>query len=151
MKHALKNERGTTLIEVIATIVVISVVTIVLSNILVDGFHTSNKQQVAMTMQQQANLLLVSLRELQENGEPYEIVVSDDKRQVTLTNHSTDTFDVMTSDRYFLELFINHSELPITYEKITPKTTKSIHIKIVITQQANEDVQYVLETTLSRL
>lgn len=89
------NEKGLTLIETLAVIVVGSIVMILVFNIISSGINNSKQVQERANLQNESNYLLVVLREFHERGIVYtitfnngEMIVEDvNNRHKTLFNN----------------------------------------------------------------
>lgn len=69
----IRNERGITLVEVVATIVILSFIGVLISTVLLNSMKFSDTLISKNTMQQQANYILSTLTKIHQQEEEYEI------------------------------------------------------------------------------
>jgi prepilin-type N-terminal cleavage/methylation domain-containing protein len=67
------NQRGLTLIEVLATLVILSVAGVIIWNVFFQGYNYSQKAISKNSMQQEANLVITSLKKIHQTSDEYTI------------------------------------------------------------------------------
>ncbi|MFJ8235053.1 type II secretion system protein [Ureibacillus sp. NPDC094379] len=122
-----KNQRGITLVEVLAIIVLLSIIGILLWNIFFQGANYSAKAITKTQMQQQANVIISDLTRIHQTTEEdyYELIPSADSCSFSVT------------DRNSLNRKYENSKLCLQVEN-TPITIKP----------KNEDYNKVLKLTI---
>ncbi|MGR3765905.1 type II secretion system protein [Rossellomorea sp. NS-SX7] len=70
----MKNQNGLTLIEVLASLAILSVIGLVLWNVLFQGLNYSKKAVSQTSMQQEANLISMELTRIHQSHSTYKIV-----------------------------------------------------------------------------
>ena len=80
----IKNQSGITLIEVLATITILSIVSVIIYNVFSNGLHYSSQAKDTVLIQQEANYLLTVLKEQHENEDSYTVTVDKDQQKVTI-------------------------------------------------------------------
>ncbi len=63
----MKNQAGITLIEVLATITILSIVSVIIYSVFSNGLRYSSQAEETVLIQQEANYLLTLLKEQHEN------------------------------------------------------------------------------------
>ncbi|WP_034764565.1 type II secretion system protein [Rossellomorea vietnamensis] len=71
------NERGVTLIEVLATITILSIIGVVIWNVFFQGLNYSDKAVTQNTMQQESNYISMKLTRIHQTSKEYELTSSD--------------------------------------------------------------------------
>ena len=160
MMKQLSKQNGISLVEVLAIIVIVSIVSSLIYNIMFSGMNFSEKESRKATLQQQSNYVLVVWREYHENGAPYKITVSNDAKTVKFEQYSSASFDAVTrtdvisDSRFSYELFASSEDdtiHKITQNTFIPTVDKNLKLEIVILNEGKGTSSYKLETVLSRL
>ena len=74
MFRSLSKEEGITLIEVLATLTILSIISILIYGVLNNGLDYSKKSQKNVALQQEMNILITTFTKLHESNDKYEIV-----------------------------------------------------------------------------
>jgi prepilin-type N-terminal cleavage/methylation domain-containing protein len=90
------NQKGISLVEVMISLTILSVVSLVLWNVLIDGVTYSNKAVSQNTIQQEANLITMNLTKIHQTSEEYEIESSDCKVSVTYRSEKGTSYKEFT-------------------------------------------------------
>lgn len=151
-----KKQTGLTLIEVLATVAILSIVTVIVYGVFANGLHYSSEAEDTVLIQQEANYILMILKEQHEKSESYTITVSDDYTKVVISNsnHETITID---NPNYLYKIYRYDPSTPDYKELFENQDVKEIHSKdhfpviIVIESTTNPDLTYTIKTILSRL
>ena len=99
------NQRGITLIELLATLAILSIVSILIWSIFFQGTNYSNKAMTKNQMQQEANIIITNLTKIHQTSDSYDIDSS-----------KTCSFTVNDNDKGLTEVF-EHSQLSISVKK----------------------------------
>lgn len=138
------NQKGLTLVETLAIIIIMSIVMLFLFNIVASSLNSSKKMQEQANIQSEANYLLVVLREFHERGEDYtisfingELIIEED-----LTSNYRTVFN-----RYYYEINDKTELIEISpeYEE------KTFNITIKLTSKKYKEVDHITKTTLQIL
>lgn len=152
----IKNQSGLTLIEVLATLTILSFVTIILYSIFANGLHYSNQAKETVLIQQEANYLLTILKEQHEKSNSYSITVEDDYKKVVIKDSANKTVTIENPNYHYRiyrydpytpnsqELFENNVEYQID-------STENFPIFISIESISNPNLKFEVKTILSRL
>ena len=84
-----KNQSGLTLIEVLATIAILSIVTVMIYSVFSTGLHQYSQAKETVLIQQEANYLLTILKERHENDDSYTITVDESHQKVTINTNKS--------------------------------------------------------------
>lgn len=151
------NQNGLTIIEILATILILSFVTIITINIFSNGIRGSSSAKNSILLQQETNYLLAVLRENHENGDEYEIKVENYDQKVTITNKVTLESTVFSNKKLLYEIIDLKNNINAK-DTITQKPLDNMHpenkrfeVKIKISLKDNPSIFYEINTTFSRL
>ncbi|MFD2046318.1 type II secretion system protein [Ornithinibacillus salinisoli] len=134
-----RNEQGITLIELLATITILSIVGIIIWNVFLQGYNFSQDSMMKSRMQQETQLIVASLVNFhQKTPEPYKIENSE--CAITVSNSS----EIKRFD---------HSQLCISSDftgNVTPNN-EDINLTITVEDKNDESNLFSMETILYRL
>ena len=153
MIKQLQSEKGVTLVEVLSIIVISTIVTGLMYNIMTSGMDFSYKESSKAVMQQQSNYILTLWREYHEAGKPYEVILSDDLKLITFVQYEhinkekVIKSDLVQDPRFTYNINILNGHLNV----IDPYKNKVINIRIEIVNMGTGTPSYRMETKLSRL
>ncbi len=100
----IKNETGLTLIEVLATLTILSIVSVIIYNVFSNGLRYSSQAEDTVLIQQEANYLLTLLKEQHENAaNDYTVTVENNQNTVILNKGRTNDMDV-TNSQYLYQI-----------------------------------------------
>ena len=85
-----KNQRGVTLIEVLATLTIMSLFGGIVYGVFINGMNYSSKAKDTVSIQQEANYVLTILKEMQEKKDSYTVSVSQDHGTVSSDYQSSE-------------------------------------------------------------
>ena len=137
------NERGLTLIELLATLTILSVVSVVIWNVFFQGINYSNKAVSQNTIQQESNYLTMKLTKIHQTSKGYKLNNSSCKISVEYT-----TQDGVMSNEEFA-----HPQLCLSTDfsgEVNPNS-EDLPLTITINEKENTDNEFVLETVFYRL
>jgi prepilin-type N-terminal cleavage/methylation domain-containing protein len=150
MLNILKKENGLTLIEILAALSILSFVTIIVMNVLINGVNFSNQAKDEALMQQEANLILRNLTTFHETKSAYEISLDNyPVGQVIALSSSTGDVTTISNPQLQYRLFISNE--PLLEAQSLNAREESLSIKIVIEQRNNPDIKYEIKTVISRM
>ena len=153
MMKQLRSEKGVSLVEVLAIIVILAIITALLNNVMASGIDFSQRESSKAVMQQQSNYILTLWREYHEAGKPYEVILSDDMKAISFIQYEQiDKVKVIKNDlvqdsRFTYNVNILNGHMNV----IDPCKNKIIDIQIKIVNTGVGTPYYQMETKLSRL
>lgn len=159
------NEKGVTLIELLLTLTILSLLIGLVYGVFINGIHYSGEAKDTASIQQETNLMVTMLKEQHENQNWYRIEISSDHKKVSITNSDKESF-VLEQDG--LIYYINNCDNSLCEEqsiyKIYPMKevvednsdnafiiAGDFHIKILIKNEKNSNLNFQVKTILSRL
>lgn len=146
------KEVGITLIELLATIVILSIVIVLTYSIFFNGLTSSEKANEQVNLQQEMNLLLTSITKLHENESSYAIIADKTPNASTVSLQGTNnTFKFSNSD---FDYTLYYYQVIGNIEKHLDKTIHSahaLHITIIISNKNQPNQKYEIKTIISRL
>jgi len=157
------NERGITLLEVLATLTILGFLISIIFSIFINGINYSSKAKDTVLIQQETNYLLTLLKEQHENQSLYSITVSDNHKQVIIVNDEGETFNIGNEDyEYYMKdsRFTEQNKLEINPMKKKEsngvvngvvKIMGDFHVELLIKSSENPSLEYRTKTILSRL
>lgn len=105
MKWLKKDESGLTLVEVLATLTIISIVSIIIWSVFFQGLNFSKKATSKNLMLQEINILITNLTKIHQTSSEYEITSSSSNNcEITITSKKRDKIlnkDVIQPVRIF--------------------------------------------------
>lgn len=154
----IKNEAGLTLIEVLATITILSIVSVIIYNVFTSGLRYSSKAEETVLIQQEANYLLTLLKEQHENAATdYTVTVENNQSTVILNKGRSNETDVTNSQYLYQICDLDDSQSSCDEQNAADHTIKKtpsnerLHIKIILTNKNDPGITYEIQTILSRL
>lgn len=153
MKY-IKNEKGITLVELIAALALVTIVAILFMTTLSIGIQRSIIEGEETRIQQDANLMVTKLLDIHQKGDCYKFEITPDKDLVVLSYNNTTptscgneftTSQPINSQNYDIST-ANPSQV---FEIINPHS-KNNAINIVLTLDSRSTINYEIITTLSR-
>lgn len=134
------NERGMTLVEVLATITILSIVGVVIWNIFFQGMNYTKKAVSQNRIQQEANVINMKLTRIHQNINDYTIESSDCEIKVIYKGKDKDKSPPPFHD--------DRMCFALEQEK---KDNGSNHISLTVSDKFHTNNTIVLETVLYRL
>ncbi|MGM0754149.1 MAG: type II secretion system protein [Bacillota bacterium] len=132
------NERGLTLVEVLATLTILSIIGAVVWNVFFQGIHYTKKAVSQNSIQQEANILTMKLTRIHQTVNEYELESSDCEIEVIYEDKPKEKF---RSDQMCFSLVVKNS---------TDEDT-SKHISLTVSDKVHSKNEIVLDTVLYRL
>lgn len=153
----IRNEKGITLIEVLATITILSIVSFIIYNVFSSGLRYSSQAKETVLIQQEANYLLTLLKEQHENATTdYTITIENNQNNIILNKGHSNEIDVTNSQYLYQICDLDQSdscdEQNATDHTITiTPSQERFYLKMILTNKNNPDIKYEIQTILSRL
>ncbi|MEY2192666.1 type II secretion system protein [Neobacillus sp. BF23-41] len=157
IKH-LQNEDGITLIELLATLAILSIIGSLLYGVLLNGIDYSKKSKATVSLQQEMNIIITNINKVHESYGSYNIVVNrnpDASKIQLLVKDSTGTvirtIELSNTD-YEYSLFDYHGTTEVPFLNTTSvNTSEPLYLKIIIKDKKNPSQTYEVKTIISRL
>ncbi|WP_422122999.1 type II secretion system protein [Planococcus sp. X10-3] len=132
----MKNEKGITLVELIAALGIVGIITVVIASVLMTGTSSADRTTSKQQLQQEANYIVEAIRAkyLEENMDMLIITATDN----SISIKRDDGVEEIISDRYGYE--INSSN------EIDPTENEKFHLII-----KDDGGTFEIETTFSKL
>ena len=160
----LNDEKGISLVELIAALALLSLVAVLIMTTLSIGIKHSIVEADKTNIQQEANIIVAKLLNKHRQGDCYYIRDKNAIIQIatfdcndTTKNESTATFENVSSDSYQAvlstnDLFISPAASttpPYRIAKVNP-TGKDFNLALKLTRVGKLNVNYQINTTLTR-
>ncbi|MBE3569591.1 MAG: prepilin-type N-terminal cleavage/methylation domain-containing protein [Bacillales bacterium] len=140
------DQKGVTLIELLAAITLSSIVIAIAFAALFSAINIYKNNMAQARLQQEANIILSNLNQLSEKQDEMTISLSSDSQKLTIAaNDHTYTYD---QNHY--EITINSNELQ-PGGSITFQTAAPIPILLHVQDRNHSNQQVKVETTLERI
>jgi prepilin-type N-terminal cleavage/methylation domain-containing protein len=148
MMRLKNNEQGLSLVEVLATLTILSIVGVLIWQVFFQGYNYSNDAVTKNTLTQEANIIVTNLTRIHQSNEEYTIKSSNgiiefldsDNNQITKYSSSKFTYSALLND---LEM---NSQLVHPSDK-----TQNLKIEIRVTDKNNTSNKVSVKTLLYRL
>jgi len=150
----INNEKGITLVELIAAVALVTIVAVLIMTTLSIGIQHSVVEGEKTRIQQDANLIIAKLLDIHQKGDCYKLEITPEKDLVVLTykdstpqqcGHEYTKSGPINSQNYDISA-VNPS---LGFEKINPHS-QNHQIGIVLTLNSRRSITYGITTTLSR-
>lgn len=148
-------ESGVTLVEVLATLVILSFIFTLIYNTFFNGTLTSNKIESTSLLQQEANSLIFAIQKQHEKGMNYTIEISSTADKVTIKDSNSQI--VFSKNNFIYDITIDSAKVTNTPMKIEPLSINK-EIEVVVTIINNEKYsgnsnkeKYEIKRVISRL
>ncbi len=157
MKMKNLNQKGITLIELLAVLTIFSVIIGVLYSVFSNGLHYSTSSKDTVLIQQEANYLLTLLKKQHEKGMDYTVKIEDNE---TFTILEGESVVINESDSDFLYYICEPDPMDdqSCNEPYAADFLKQIHplndpfyIKLILKSKKDHKLQFEVQTILSRL
>ena len=132
----MKNEKGITLVELIAALAIVGIITVVIASVLMTGTSSADRTASKQQLQQEANYIVEAMRAkyLEENTDILIITATDN----SISIKRDDGVEEIISDSYEYELKSRN--------EIDPTENEKFHLII-----KDDSKTFEIETTFSKL
>ncbi|WP_312471001.1 type II secretion system protein [Neobacillus sp.] len=146
-----QDERGLTLVEVLATLTILSIVSVIIWSVFFQGYKFSQKAISKNQMQQQTNLLITNLLKIHQSAKAYNIINTNSNCEITVTITNKDN-----STR--TEIF-NHPNMCFKFEiknaisnPVFPnKVGNDVRLKLTTSDKNDPNNKIIINTFLYRV
>ncbi|MFY0741189.1 prepilin-type N-terminal cleavage/methylation domain-containing protein [Solibacillus silvestris] len=139
-----KNQRGITLMEVLAAIILISIISFLAWNIFFQGKNYTEKSLSKSQMQQEANIILSRLSKIHQSSDTYEVNTQTCSFIIKYTVNGTTKNEPFNNGKLCIKL----SNIP---NIIDPKTINAIDFNLYIEDINKPDNNILVNSYLYRL
>ncbi|WP_175990187.1 type II secretion system protein [Bacillus sp. Marseille-Q1617] len=139
------DEKGVTLIEVLAGLAILTVIGLVLWNVFFQGLYYSKKAESDISLQQEANIISMKMTRIHQTSKSYSVESEQCKVKVDYTPSSTNKPPKETT--------FSHSKLCISanqVDKVIP-SNEEFELFLTIYDKQRPENEFKLRTTLYRL
>ncbi|MBO1514751.1 PulJ/GspJ family protein [Metabacillus bambusae] len=147
MQKSLKHQNGLTLIEVLATLAILSTLLVLIWGVLLNGFNYSKKAQETVLLQQEANLIVTKLTKIHQSYDSYTIMFNQNPIKVIFPDHKEE----IISNPEFRYSFYDTSTGTDQLLNQSIHLSDTLSFKLVISPTDNPELKYEIRTTLSKL
>jgi prepilin-type N-terminal cleavage/methylation domain-containing protein len=136
----MKNERGITLVELLAVLAIGGIILTLLTSVFISGKKASDRGVTNQMLQQEANYILENIRKeyLKLEGDDIKLEIIDNTLKMN---------EKVISQGYSYDFIIDNAEDEIVYPIII-KRNEPYPLKLTITKA---NLHYTVNTTLSKL
>jgi prepilin-type N-terminal cleavage/methylation domain-containing protein len=141
-----KNEKGITLIEVLATLAILGIISSLIFGVFIGVNKKYNKISQQNNLEQEANLILTTLKNYHLSNNNYKIAYDSNNNSYYIGTSSPDT---LLGSNNLKTLKIDEGVIPNKPNNllINPSVNTSINVYI---QLSNENGEYTFETIIKR-
>lgn len=135
----IKNEKGLTLVELLATLVLVSLFSGIVVSMISYSMKFNEIEITKTDLQQEANYVIAELQRIHRLGDPYTLTIKENLIKV-----KTDTEKII-SDRYSYYVDGDFDEVEIE------PTTENVYLnEFTIKNKTNENLKVEISTVISR-
>lgn len=151
----MNNQKGLTLVEILATITILSIVGILVWSVFLQGTQYSNEALTKNQLTQEANYVQVNLKDIHQNTDEYKIIFPT-PCSIRIEYNESDVFYLENAQIcYEMSSFItsdDNSPINVLETSIYPKNKHySISFELILKEKNNEANHIVTHTNLYRL
>lgn len=128
-----RDESGLTLVEVLATLTIFAIVSVIIWSVFFQGYNFSQKAISKNQMQQETNLLITNLLKIHQSAKQYNIINTSSNCEITV--------NITNKDNSTRTEIFNHSNMCFKFE------IKNAITNPVVPNRAGNDVQLKLTTS----
>lgn len=153
----MRNEKGITLVELLATLAIAGIVVALIASVLSSGTSASQRTGMNQRLQQEGNIIVEQIRShylLNQRdaavSNTFEVFVQDNK---LILKDGTNANKVL-SEGYFYDLDPSDSATPSTMNKTVLDRTRKSDFNLIIRSKSNGDasvLEYKVNTSFSKL
>jgi prepilin-type N-terminal cleavage/methylation domain-containing protein len=152
-----RNQYGVTLIEVLATLTILSLLIGLVYGVFINGINYSNKAKDTVSIQQEANLILTTLKELHETNSTYTVEVPIDHEALIILEEGNVINKIENPS--FLYQICDPSlgvdcdtQYNSNFSKTIANTNQdTFQVRLLLINKKKPSIKYEVQTILSRL
>ena len=151
------NQKGITLIELLAVLTILGIIIGVLYSVFINGLNYSTSSKDTVLIQQEANYLLTVLKKQHEKGKDYTVKIEGNETFIILEGV---TEVIRESDSDFLYYICEpdpeddqscKEPYAANFIKQIHPLNNPFHIKLILKSKKDHNLQFEVQTILSRL
>ena len=148
----MRNDRGITLIELLAVIVIFGVIITLIISVLLNGMSASKRNTTNQRIQQEANKIVELIRKEYLKNEPGEItlVVEDKGDSQMLIMFKGEENEVKISEGYYYCESTDEECETVIIPEISRNNNEILHM-VLTDRKGDKSLSYEINTTFSRL
>ncbi|MEH7332700.1 prepilin-type N-terminal cleavage/methylation domain-containing protein [Neobacillus drentensis] len=146
-----QDERGLTLVEVLATLTIFSMVSVIIWSVFFQGFNFSQKAISKNQMQQETNLLVTNLLKIHQTAKQYDILNTNSNCEITvnITNKDNSTRTEIYKHPYICFKF--EIKNGITNPVIPNRTGNDVRLTLTTSDKKDPNNKIAIDTYLYRV
>jgi prepilin-type N-terminal cleavage/methylation domain-containing protein len=150
----IKNQRGLSLIEVLATLVIFSIIMGLVTNAVISSLNYHDKSYQKLLLTQKANTFLSGLASIHQTSDSYTLKYDPYGTFLIKTDQDA-TFYQLGDENFLYRVEIAEKDKSFFYENgkettLTVQTSDSVKVKVTISNNTGEN-ELTVETILARL
>ena len=142
-----QNEKGVTLIELLAAITIFGIFSTIIWAFFFQSFQTNNVEMTKNSLQQEANLIINTLQEVHRKSESYLIVIDADFKTLEITPDSEASYLFNKSGVLYEISSTNSFE---SGDRIYPNNF-DFPMTLILTSSENNNLQIKIQTIFSKI
>lgn len=146
----IKNNRGLTLLELLAAIAISSIVITLVVSVLISSFTSYQKTQVHVDLRQEANLIQTLLTEVHQKNAVYTILYNEDNI-LTINDYQINREDIDVTLKVGIDGFHNLTEIIIDSGFLIRAIDSTIYFELTVTSIHNPSSTFSTQGTINRL
>lgn len=152
----MKNEKGITLVELLAVIAIAGILTVLIASILTNGTNASQRTGTKQQLQQEANIIVEKIRahyllNEKEAAIPEIFFIEVDENSINIKDDTG--VNILLSEGFEYDLGPTAVSISSTTEKVTLKRTESSFFYLIIQAKNadSSDPKFKINTSFSKL
>lgn len=138
-----RNQRGLTLIELLATLSILSFIGVIIWNVFFQGYHYSQKAINKNMLQQEANIVITRLTKIHQISKEYELITAGCQITVNYTNQdNTQQSEIFEHSKFCYST---------NFSGLVDPNADDIKLKIFISDKNDPNNRAEVDTILYRL
>lgn len=154
-----KNELGFTLIEILVTVVILSIVMIIIASVLTAGLNTYRSTSIKNEMRTEADVVMTTIIKQTYSQNISNLSISDNKKVVTLNENNerigiengTLFVELLNPENKLEKTFISSEDFTLQDSTFSINNKKILKIDLVIQSRKNEKIKIQLKNELGLL
>lgn len=142
----INNEKGVTLIELLATLVIFGMFSVIIWGFVIQTSKANDIEIVKQSLQQEANLIVTTFDEVHRKSENYEIHISDD-----LSDNSLKIITSTGENFIFNKPGVHYALTPISESLQIKPRDNNFELDLTLTSIKNEHISTSIKTTFTKL
>lgn len=137
-----KNEAGITLVELLATLVLMTIVTAAIWNAVFLSMKYTTSETTKVRLQQEANYIITKLQQQHRKLECYQLEITEDEIELFDCEKPKDRIEIISTD---------YKYIPVKLTKVEPKSDDLLLDLIIKDSKEDSKLKVEVSTIISRL